>query len=91
MNSDRHHHPAPGRPAEPQRDRPQLGMDAPAAEPPHAQDHWRVDIAQDWEVLFWSREFGCTGEELKRAVEAVGATAGTVRAYLASQRQQLRS
>jgi len=42
-----------------------------------------VNVAEEWEVIFWSREFGCTEDELKGAVEAVGSNAGSVRAYLA--------
>jgi hypothetical protein len=91
MNNERPNHPPPGRPPVPHLDRPQLGMEAPSSEALHAQDHWRVNLGEDWELVFWSREFGCTVDELKKAVEAVGPTAGTVRAYLASQRQQPRS
>lgn len=58
---------------------------------PHVQDHWRVDLAQEWEVKFWSREFGCNENELRKAVADVGSNAGAVRAYLASQNQQQRS
>jgi hypothetical protein len=71
--------------------RPHVEIDAPGAEPPHAQDHWRVNLTEPWEVFFWSREFGCSENELKAAVRAAGDKAGTVRAYLASQGQQQRS
>lgn len=91
MQKDRHSHAhaSPLAPREEQRT--QLALDAPGAEPPHAQDHWRVDLAEAWEITFWSREFGCSESDLKKAVEAVGSNAGTVRAYLASQVQQQRS
>jgi hypothetical protein len=91
MLDDRHNHPPPGRPAPAHRERPQLGIDAPSSEVPRAQDHWRVDLAEEWEVTFWSREFGCTEHELRHAVQEVGCNAGTVRAHLASQSQKQRS
>jgi len=91
MHDDRHSHPAPGRPIPAHRERSQLGIEAPPSEAPHAQDHWRVDLAEAWELTFWSREFGCTENELRSAVATVGSKAGTVRAYLASQSQQQRT
>jgi hypothetical protein len=91
MHDDRHNHLAPGRPAPAHHERQQLGLDAPSSEVPRAQDHWRVDLAQEWEVTFWSREFSCSESELRSAVEAVGSKAGAVRAHLASQIQQQRS
>lgn len=51
--------------------------------PRRAPDHWSVNLAEPWEIVFWTREFGCTEEELHRAVAAVGKTAARVRAYLA--------
>jgi hypothetical protein len=91
MHDDRQSHLPPGRPAPAHRERPHLGLDAPASEVPRAQDYWRVDLAQAWELIFWSREFGCTENELRSAVAAVGTNAGTVRAHLASQDKQQRS
>ena len=91
MLDDRHNHTAPGRPAPAQRERRQLSLDAPSSEPPHAQDHWRVDLGESWELVFWSREFGCTESDLRSAVAEVGSKAGAVRAYLASQSQQQRN
>jgi len=39
------------------------------------------------EVLrYWTTEFGCTPDELRLAVGAVGVSADDVRAYLAKQR-----
>ena len=49
-----------------------------------AQDHWSVNLAESWEIAFWTRELGCTEEQLRAAVQAVGKTAGQVRAYLAN-------
>lgn len=72
-------------------ERPRVAIDAPGAELPHAQDHWRVNLSEAWEVAFWSREFGCSDGDLRSAVHAVGEKAGAVRQYLASQSQQQRS
>ena len=52
-----------------------------------AQDHWSVNLAESWEIFFWTRELGCSEEELRRAVAAVGRTAGHVRAYLADRQR----
>ena len=91
MENNRQNHPPPGRPNPPHQERAQLGVEIAPPEALHAQDHWRVDLAEDWEVGFWSREFGCDEHELRKAVGEVGSNAGAVRAYLASQRQQQRS
>ena len=72
-------------------ERPRVAIDAPGAELPRAQDHWRVNLTEAWEVAFWSREFGCSEGDLRSAVHAVGEKAGAVRQYLASQSQQQRS
>ena len=55
-----------------------------------APDHWSVNLAESWEVAFWTRELRCSEEELRRAVGEVGKTAGNVRAYLHSNNQQIR-
>lgn len=91
MHNDRDKHPPPGRPASSREERQQLGMEAIPQGALRAQDHWRVDVAQDWEIRFWSREFGCSENELKKAVADVGNNAGDVRARLACQDQQHRS
>ena len=74
-----------------QQERPQLGVELASSQALRAQDHWRVDLGEDWEIAFWSREFGCTEQDLRHAVAQVGRNAGAVRAYLASQNQQQRS
>lgn len=61
----------------------ELRADSPDSGMPRAQDHWRVNLAEAWEVAFWSREFGCTEAELRKAVESAGSSAGAVRACLA--------
>lgn len=80
MPLDRHREP----------ERPHVSVEAPGNEPPHAQDHWSVNLTEPWEIAFWSREFGCTEGELRAAVHAVGHKAGPVREHLASQEQQQR-
>jgi AraC-like DNA-binding protein len=52
------------------------------AQAPHAQDYWRVNLAEPWEITFWTREFGCSEAQLKEAVQAVGQSAGAVRRHL---------
>jgi hypothetical protein len=47
-----------------------------------AQDHWRVNLGEPWEIRFWTRELGCGEEELRRAARAAGDIAGSVRAWL---------
>ena len=58
------------------------GLDARA---PRAQDYWRVNLAEPWEITFWTREFGCSEAQLKGAVQAAGKSAGAVRARLLDQ------
>jgi len=72
-------------------ERPRMELDAPDAGPPRAQDYWRINLREDWEITFWTREFGCTEEALKQAVAATGELAGGVRAYLQDQHQQRRT
>jgi AraC-like DNA-binding protein len=57
----------------------------------HAQDYWNVNLGEAWEVSFWAREFGCSEEELRHAVEHAGSRAGDVRAHLEVSRQRSRS
>jgi hypothetical protein len=64
-------------------ERPSVSAEAPQEEPPRAQDHWRVNLAEAWEVIFWKRQLQCTEGELRKAVQAAGDLAGAVRAYLA--------
>jgi hypothetical protein len=46
------------------------------------QDRARINLGEDYEVRDWSRKFGVSPEELKRAVEAVGNDAAAVEAHL---------
>jgi len=42
----------------------------------------RVNIRMDEAVHFWTRKFGCTKQQLEKAVKKVGPKAGAVRAEL---------
>jgi hypothetical protein len=45
-------------------------------------DYWRIDLAQPWQVRFWTREFGVTEGELRDALREAGDQVGEVRARL---------
>jgi Protein of unknown function (DUF3606) len=77
----------PGR-QPPQSEGRRLDIEAPGAEPPHAQDHWRINLDEEWERRFWSREFGVSEGDLRQAVGAVGNLAGSVRAHFERARKQ---
>jgi len=51
-------------------------------------DRDRIDINDPDEVRNWTKSLGVTKEELQRAVEAVGTTAGKVYDYLGRQRSR---
>ena len=46
------------------------------------QDRARISLSEDYEVRDWSKKFGCTADELKAAVKAVGNMADDVETYL---------
>ena len=46
------------------------------------QDASRVNVGEAWEVAYWTRKFGVTADELKRAVEQVGTSADAVGKHL---------
>ncbi|MEH3087756.1 MAG: DUF3606 domain-containing protein [Xylophilus ampelinus] len=46
------------------------------------QDRTRVNLHEDYEVRYWTQMLGCTPEELREAVEAVGVSADAVRRHL---------
>ena len=48
----------------------------------HGQDRNRIDLDQDYELRYWTRELGVTEQELKQAVRAAGTQIETVRRYL---------
>lgn len=45
-------------------------------------DRSRVNVNESWEVRYWCKEFGCTEDQLRSAVRAVGVSAAAVRAHL---------
>jgi hypothetical protein len=45
------------------------------------QDRDRINIHQDYEVRDWSKKFGVSQEELKKAVQKVGNSAEAVRKH----------
>jgi hypothetical protein len=46
------------------------------------QDRKRINLHEDYEVRDWSKKFGVTPDELRKAVEAAGNEAAKVEAYL---------
>ena len=48
----------------------------------HGIDRARINLQQDYEVRYWTKELGVTEEELRKAVEQVGASADKVREQL---------
>lgn len=47
-----------------------------------ALDSWRINLAENWEILFWTQQLDCTEEELRAAIDRAGPIAGLVRAEL---------
>ena len=45
-------------------------------------DRQLVSLEEDYEVRGWMKSFGCTEEQLRAAVQAVGHSAEKVRAYV---------
>lgn len=45
-------------------------------------DRSRVNVNEEWERRYWCREFGCTEDQLRNAVLAVGVPVEKVAAYL---------
>jgi len=41
-------------------------------------DASRINVNEDYEVQYWTKKFGCSAEELRAAVKAVGASASAV-------------
>ena len=46
------------------------------------QDRKRINVNQDYELRDWSKKFGVTPEELKKAVASVGDRAEAVEKHL---------
>jgi hypothetical protein len=45
-------------------------------------DRDRISLSEDYEIRDWSKKFGVTAEELKKAVKQVGSNAKDVEEYL---------
>jgi hypothetical protein len=43
------------------------------------QDRMRINIHEDFEVRYWSKELGITPDQLKELVQQLGASAETIR------------
>ena len=50
------------------------------------QDRERISLAEDYEVRDWTQSLGCSEEELRAAVPAVGHSVEAVRAHLAGKK-----
>jgi hypothetical protein len=48
------------------------------------QDRSRINLSEEWEITYWTRELACTESELREAVLEVGNSAETVRKHLES-------
>ena len=46
------------------------------------QDRTHIALGEDYEVRDWSAKFGCTADELRAAIKAVGNQASDVQAHL---------
>jgi hypothetical protein len=46
------------------------------------QDRNRINVNEQWEVTYWTRELGISKEELERAVKAAGPSVAAVRQHL---------
>jgi hypothetical protein len=46
------------------------------------QDRSRINLSEEWEVRYWTRELGLTKEELERAVKNAGSSVAAVRQHL---------
>jgi hypothetical protein len=49
-------------------------------------DRKLISLEEDYEVRDWSKSLGCTPDELRAAVKAVGNSAEKVREYLAGKK-----
>lgn len=47
-----------------------------------APDYWHINLDEEWERRFWSREFGVSESRLRDAISKVGNIAGNVRRFL---------
>jgi len=50
--------------------------------PRSSQDRKLISLQQDYEVRDWAKSLGCTEQQLRNAVAAVGPSVSKVRIYL---------
>lgn len=53
------------------------------------QDRNRIDVNEDWELRYWSEKLGCTPDQLKAAVKAVGTSVKDVEAHIGKAKGQV--
>ena len=46
------------------------------------QDRFRINLHEDWEVAYWTRELGVSREMLEQAVKQAGSSVTAVKQYL---------
>ena len=46
------------------------------------QDRSRININEDWELRYWTKELGVTEDQLRKTVQRVGPSADAVRKAL---------
>ncbi|GGB94867.1 DUF3606 domain-containing protein [Pseudoduganella buxea] len=46
------------------------------------QDRSRINVNEEWELRYWTKELGLSEEELRNAVKAAGTTVTAVREHL---------
>ena len=51
-----------------------------------SQDRSRINMSEQWEVDYWTKELGVTKEELEKAVKTAGSSADAVRQHLTATR-----
>ncbi|MFI5448030.1 DUF3606 domain-containing protein [Polaromonas sp. UC242_47] len=58
--------------------------------PPYREpaDRQRVNVYDAWEELYWGEKLGCTAQQLRASVDAVGARVEDIKAYLATMRHK---
>ena len=53
------------------------------------QDRSRINVNEPWELRHWSQRFGVAGDELKEAVQKVGANVADVHRYFVERSSRL--
>ena len=46
------------------------------------QDRKRINVSEGYEVQYWTRQLGCTEQQLRAAIGVVGTQVEDVRTYL---------